>query len=60
MNSNGYNVTTEHINDVDVLCKAYKNGKLIAKFNVQDFGDWNEVEMKIDYYTQVLKENKYE
>lgn len=40
--------TTEHINDTDVLVRVYKGGKIIHKFTVNDFGDWNEVEDTIE------------
>lgn len=55
MISNGFKVTTEHIDNINVLCKVYNN-KLIATFNVNDYGDWNEVECQIDDYVQMLKE----
>ena len=51
MKINGFNVTTEHLNDVDVLCKVYWKNKLYEKFVVQDYGDWNKVEDAIDFYT---------
>ena len=42
-----YKYTTEHINEVDVLVKIYKGGKLLHMFSVCDYGDWNVIDDSI-------------
>lgn len=44
----GYKYTTEHINDTDMIVRIYKGGRLLDKFSVCDFGDWNEVACQIE------------
>ncbi len=50
-----YKYTTEHINETDVLVKIYKGGKLLHKFSVCDYGDWNVVEDAIESRINNLK-----
>ena len=50
-----YKYTTEHINDTDVLVKIYKGGKLLHKFSVQDYGDWNVVQDAVETTIESLK-----
>ena len=49
-----YKYTTEHINDVDVIVRIYKGGKLLHKFSVCDYGDWNVVQDEIEREIELL------
>lgn len=54
-----FDVTTEHIDDVNVLVRVYKKGekKIFNRFIVEDYGDWNAVEDTIEYQLKVFEKN---
>ena len=55
-----YRYTTEHIGDYDVLVRIYKGGKLLHKFPVHDYGDWNTIQLHIEQRIEQLNKEHNE
>lgn len=54
-----FRYTTEHINDTQILVRVYRKGqqRIFRKFTVNDYGDWNGVEARIEAVLALLKDD---